>query len=170
MSTIDDTLNARDIRYGAFYDNAHIAQNIKFVLRMSPNWSKLEPDQKEALEQICSKVGRMMTGDFNYVDSWHDIGGYAKLVENRLIGLNEARKTPPVDNAHVAPGCEQFANVPSVWTDGAITPSGWADANTQINPGDKITIGKPADGYGVVSKETRAAKQDAATKKRQESY
>jgi hypothetical protein len=153
MSTIDDTLNARDIRYGAFYDNAHIAQNIKFVLRMSPNWSKLEPDQKEALEQICSKVGRMMTGDFNYVDSWHDIGGYAKLVENRLIGLNEARKTPPVDNAHVVPGCELFANA----------PSGWADANTKINPGDKITIGKPTD-------ETRAAKQDAAAKKRQESY
>jgi hypothetical protein len=160
MSTIDDTLNARDIRYGAFYDNAHIAQNIKFVLRMSPNWSKLDPDQKEALEQICSKVGRMMTGDFNYVDSWHDIGGYAKLVENRLIGLNEARKTPPVDNVHGVPGCELFANA----------PSGWADDNIKINPGDKITIGKPADGYGVVSKETRAAKQDAAFKKRQENY
>jgi hypothetical protein len=47
---------------------------------------------------------------------------------------------------------------------------GWADDNIKINPGDKITIGKPADGYGVVSKETRAAKQDAAFKKRQESY
>jgi hypothetical protein len=47
---------------------------------------------------------------------------------------------------------------------------GWADVNIKINPGDKITIGKPADGYGVVSKETRAAKQDAAFKKRQENY
>jgi hypothetical protein len=72
----------------------------------------------------------------------------------------EARRPPPVDNAHVAPGCELFANA----------PSGWADANAKINPGDKITIGKPADGYGVVSKETRAAKQDAAFKKRQENY
>jgi hypothetical protein len=41
--------------------------------------------------------------------------------------------------------------------------SGWADANVKINPGDKITIGGPSD-------QSRAAKQDAAAKKRQESY
>lgn len=85
MSKIDDTLVARESRYGSFYDNANVAQTVKFVMRESPNWSKLEPDQKEALEQIASKIGRMLTGDFNYVDSWHDITGYAKLVENRLL-------------------------------------------------------------------------------------
>lgn len=41
--------------------------------------------------------------------------------------------------------------------------SGWADANVKINPGDKITIGRPSD-------QSRDAKQDAAAKKRQESY
>jgi hypothetical protein len=61
----------------------------------------------------------------------------------------EARRPPPVDNAHVAPGCELFAN----------SPSGWANDKLKIEPGDKITI-----------EMTRAEKQDAAAKKRQELY
>jgi hypothetical protein len=84
MSKIDDTLAARDTRYGTFYNNASVAQNLKFMMRSSPNWGKLAPDQKEALDHISSKIGRILTGDFNYIDSWHDITGYAKLVENRL--------------------------------------------------------------------------------------
>ena len=44
----------------------------------------LAPDQTEALHMIAHKIGRIINGDADYVDSWHDIAGYAQLVANRL--------------------------------------------------------------------------------------
>ena len=31
-----------------------------------------------------SKMARIVNGDFNHKDSWHDIGGYSKLIEGLL--------------------------------------------------------------------------------------
>jgi len=87
MSKIDATLKARDARYGTFLVNATASQHIKFVFRETANWHQLLPDQKEALEQIATKIGRLLTGDFNFIDSWHDIAGYAKLIEDRLNAI-----------------------------------------------------------------------------------
>ena len=53
----------------------------------SPNWEKLDDDQREALEMTAHKIGRILNGDPNYADSWHDIIGYTRLVEARLDGL-----------------------------------------------------------------------------------
>ena len=36
------------------------------------------------LGTIADKIGRILSGDPNYADNWHDIQGYAKLVEDRL--------------------------------------------------------------------------------------
>jgi hypothetical protein len=47
----------------------------------------LDADQLEALEMICHKIGRIVNGDPNYADSWIDIAGYAKLVADRLEGV-----------------------------------------------------------------------------------
>ena len=33
---------------------------------------------------IANKIGRILNGDPNYPDSWHDIAGYATLIENEL--------------------------------------------------------------------------------------
>jgi len=33
---------------------------------------------------ICHKISRIVNGDPNYKDSWHDIIGYAKLIEDKL--------------------------------------------------------------------------------------
>jgi len=41
-------------------------------------------DQKEAVEMIAHKLGRIVNGDPHYDDSWVDIAGYAKLVSDRL--------------------------------------------------------------------------------------
>lgn len=83
--SIDQTLAERGTRYGDFNEHARITQNIKSAMRDSPNWSKLSPAQKEALEMNAHKVGRILNGDPNYVDSWHDIVGYTRLVETELI-------------------------------------------------------------------------------------
>jgi hypothetical protein len=39
---------------------------------------------QEALELIASKFGRLLSGDPFYPDSWHDVGGYTTLVEQRI--------------------------------------------------------------------------------------
>jgi hypothetical protein len=82
--SIDDTLTERGKRYGEFRDHGMIAQTIKQALYQTPNWDRLEADQKEALDMIAHKIARILNGDPNYADSWHDIAGYATLVEKRL--------------------------------------------------------------------------------------
>ena len=81
---IDATLAERGSRYGSFTGHAAITQAIKNAMYSVPGWAKLADDQKEALEMIAHKVGRILNGDPNYHDSWHDIVGYAKLVADRL--------------------------------------------------------------------------------------
>lgn len=84
MTDIDTTLAERGNRYGFFAEHARITQAIKAAMADSPNWAKLADDQKEALEMIAHKAGRILNGDPDYHDSWHDIVGYTKLVADRL--------------------------------------------------------------------------------------
>ncbi len=39
---------------------------------------------KESLEMNMHKVARILNGDPTYLDNWHDIIGYTRLVEKRL--------------------------------------------------------------------------------------
>ena len=87
MNFIEQTLAERGKRYGKFTSHAAITQAIKYNMKRSSRWSELQDDQKEALEMIAHKIGRILNGDPNYSDSWHDIVGYAKLVEDRLNGV-----------------------------------------------------------------------------------
>lgn len=84
VTGIDATLDERGDRYGPFTGHANITQSLKHVMTMAVKWEALEPDQKEALDMIAHKIGRILNGDPNYHDSWHDIVGYAKLVADRL--------------------------------------------------------------------------------------
>jgi hypothetical protein len=84
MSNIEDTLKERNARYGSWAEHARIAQNIKEAMQDSPNWHTLTPYMKETLDMMAQKVGRILNGDPCYLDSWHDIIGYFKLVENIL--------------------------------------------------------------------------------------
>lgn len=83
-NSIDSTLAERGKRYGKFMDHARYTQAIKDIYQASPNWNNMVADQKEALEMIAHKIGRMLSGDPNYRDNWHDIVGYAKLVDDRM--------------------------------------------------------------------------------------
>ena len=83
--SINRVLAERCSRYGEFDEHAFITQSIKRAMVNSPNWKRLSDDKKEALEMIAHKMGRILNGDPNYIDSWTDIVGYAKLVETDLI-------------------------------------------------------------------------------------
>ena len=81
---IADTLAQRGNRYGSFPGHAKITQSIKRAMQDSPNWNGLTDQQREALEMVAHKIGRILNGDPNYHDSWHDIVGYTKLVADEL--------------------------------------------------------------------------------------
>jgi hypothetical protein len=81
---IDATLTERGNRYGEFPEHARITQNLKLAMVDSPNWERLTADKKEALEMVAHKIGRILNGDPDYHDSWHDIIGYTKLVADTL--------------------------------------------------------------------------------------
>lgn len=83
---VDSTLEERGARYGKFVNHAAIAQMLKSVMTATKAWNGLHSDQKEALEMIQHKIARILNGDPDYADSWHDIAGYATLVEKRLNG------------------------------------------------------------------------------------
>jgi hypothetical protein len=90
MSDLNKTLEERGQRYGRFENHAAVTQGLKVVAEanMRAMGTVLAPDQKEALDMIFHKIGRIVCGDPDYADSWHDIAGYAKLVENRLNGVS----------------------------------------------------------------------------------
>lgn len=81
QAALTATLNERGQRYGDFGKHAQITQDLKAVMADTPNWETLTPSAKEALEMIAHKIGRILNGDPTYADSWHDIAGYATLVE-----------------------------------------------------------------------------------------
>lgn len=82
--TIESTLKERGDRYGDFADHAKIAQALQDIARDAEGWVRLDAAQRQALTVICDKIARILSGDPTYADNWHDIQGYAKLVEDRL--------------------------------------------------------------------------------------
>lgn len=82
--SVDNTLAERGKTYGEFHEQARITQELKHAMRRSQNWAGLTHEASEALEMIASKIARILNGDPNYIDSWHDIVGYARLIEKRL--------------------------------------------------------------------------------------
>ncbi len=86
--TVTAVLSERGKRYGKFADHARITQSLKEVMRACPKWAGLAPHQKEALEMIAHKIGRILNGDPDYDDSWVDVAGYSKLVADELQGVS----------------------------------------------------------------------------------
>jgi hypothetical protein len=84
MENIVKLLSERHSRYGEFETHASITQGIKEVMFHSNNWNSLGYAQREALEMIAHKIGRILNGDINYADSWVDIAGYAQLIVDLL--------------------------------------------------------------------------------------
>lgn len=82
-SDVTATLAERGARYGDFSDHAVIAQGIQDVMRRTAGWDRLTAVQKQALTVIADKQARILSGDPNYRDNWHDIQGYARLAEDR---------------------------------------------------------------------------------------
>ena len=84
--SIEKTIKERGDTYGTFEENAKISQDLKYMMHGTDQWALLRDTEKEALEMIALKMSRILTlGEgARHADNWHDIAGYAKLVENQL--------------------------------------------------------------------------------------
>jgi hypothetical protein len=106
LADVTKTLNERGERYGDFASHAKITQGIKDVFIASPKWMTLTPSMKEGLDMVAHKIGRILNGDPTYADSWHDIAGYAKLVEDELVDGSWAEAatapTPPAADPRIS--------------------------------------------------------------------
>jgi len=83
--SVEATLAERGACYGDFTDHAYIAQRLQTIMRDTDvsGWKNLDHVKRQALTVIADKIARILTGDPEYLDNWHDIQGYAKLAEDR---------------------------------------------------------------------------------------
>lgn len=88
--TAQETIDARkrDGR-GDFHSVAMTAQAIKQAINEAieqDGSAYLTDEELESLDSIATKIARIIhRRSKDDLDSWHDIGGYAKLVENRIL-------------------------------------------------------------------------------------
>jgi Domain of unknown function (DUF6378) len=89
--TVDATLAERAKVHGQFGEHSRVAQAIKAAMRTSPFWDGLADDSKEALEMVAHKAARILNGGEAHADNWHDMAGYAVLVERRVTGGRDGK-------------------------------------------------------------------------------
>jgi hypothetical protein len=74
----EEVLVDRGEEYGDYQAMCSVIQAIKIPMVRSKNWTKLRDTQRETLELVATKIGRILTGNPNNRDSWTDIEGYIK--------------------------------------------------------------------------------------------
>jgi len=103
---IHDTLAERGERYGDFEGHAYITQGLKEIMYSVNGWHRLTMSQREALEMVAHKIGRILNGDPDYLDSWVDIIGYTQLVVNQLEGKENTDGKNPGLPRRIAAGLQ----------------------------------------------------------------
>lgn len=85
---IETTLEERGSQYGKFVDGARIMQELKITMMNTDGWNNLSYAQQESLEMIAHKIGRILNGNPNLRDHWHDLAGYSTLIVKIIDGEN----------------------------------------------------------------------------------
>lgn len=122
MTDLADTLAERGARYGDFNDHAALAQKLQDVMREPDGWANLSPVKRQSLTVIADKIARILSGDPEYRDNWHDIAGYAKLAHDRCVDTD-------------GPGLplEQVADDAAGWI-------GWAGGECPVAPLTRVKV------------------------------
>ena len=85
MGDVVELLETRAKTHGEYVNVARLAQVMKADMRYyGIKYGNLSFSQKETLDMIVSKIGRILSGDPKEVDHWRDIAGYAQLVVREL--------------------------------------------------------------------------------------
>jgi len=83
QTNVTEVLKERQGTHGDFAENAKCSQALKAEL-YNHGEQLMPPIAREALDNICQKMSRIITGNWQHADSWVDIAGYATLVAEYL--------------------------------------------------------------------------------------
>lgn len=81
LPEVEKTLKERQSQYGCYEDVAYATQSMIDILCNNTGYKSMSKPHKESIHMILSKIARLSCGDQNHKDSWHDISGYAQLIE-----------------------------------------------------------------------------------------
>lgn len=108
-------INERQKTHGDFYRNAMMAQELKDVMRRGKNWKTLDDTERETLEMIASKIGRILSGNPHEIDHWRDIAGYATLIERWLTSCTVSENNPTLRPGGCNPATPAPSQASCVW-------------------------------------------------------
>lgn len=94
MTDINATLAQRNATHGDYREQAAFAQQFKRMMRAGRNWERLDFYQAQSLEAFADKISRVLCGDYNEVDHYRDVSGYATLVVRELEALQGGARAP----------------------------------------------------------------------------
>jgi hypothetical protein len=80
---IAKTLAEREVQHGPFATHAKIENQLAEVARGHTNC--MTDVQRVGLSMIMHKIARILNRGHNHSDTWHDIAGYATLVEKSIL-------------------------------------------------------------------------------------
>ena len=112
---MSDLLDERAKTHGDFYNVASMAQELKDAMRRGRNWKVLDDTERETLEMIASKIGRILSGNPHEVDHWRDIAGYATLIERWLTSCTASECDPTPRPGGCNPATPVPSQAASVW-------------------------------------------------------
>ena len=81
---IEEILAEREKTTGDFGTHAAITDAIKYHMHNASQWNYLSAMQRESLDMIAHKIGRILAGNPDFRDHWDDIAGYATLIARKL--------------------------------------------------------------------------------------
>jgi len=94
MNDLDNILEQRGQQNGDYGLMCDIIQSLKETMYSTNRAANMTPYQRETIDMICHKLGRIATGDTWHEDHWRDIAGYATLTADRVKQRNSANQPP----------------------------------------------------------------------------
>ena len=85
---VQETLAQRQGTHGDFKYNAAASRALKACVQEHTGVN-LTDVQLEALDNICQKMARIISGNPNHADNWHDIAGFAALAERECSNATD---------------------------------------------------------------------------------
>ena len=84
---LDQLLSERGKTHGDFTENSALSRQLRKIILTKlrdRGYQDLPPWMEEGIFMVCHKLARMACGNPAHADHWDDIGGYSKLVSDRL--------------------------------------------------------------------------------------
>ena len=77
--TVANILSERQETHGDYREVSRVAQMFRKMMRDTIGWEEMNDEQREALDAMASKFGRLGSGNPHFRDHWDDLAGYATL-------------------------------------------------------------------------------------------